>query len=332
MEGMNYKSLLFDDSGTPQQVKIPIEKANQPIQFDGNFGLERKVGEKGNQLHYGLVILFEEEGVSHEIKYELSVTYLGLNEEKNFLWQLDRTSPIYINEVVPELLADKLAYEAGKIFYPLIVETKRDGKFLAIKNCNEIRQKWTAVRVNIENYFEGPYAAKYIHLMDERLMEDNFIQICFRDDWFIQTYFQSIYKSYKAELNLEEQLFFPNLDPMALGYKTAESVNPLTNHFGALQIQHQGILEQDEINFATGGYQAKYILSPVSKAIQMIIAEWWVKEITERKVTLKLFTTDQLSNEELPTNIAPSSIEDLVFLDGNKTNKSEKGFWSNWFK
>ncbi|MCX2451706.1 hypothetical protein OQX61_10580 [Pedobacter sp. PLR] len=332
---MNYKKLLFDGGGVSQEEKISIEtieKANQPIQFDGNFGLERKFGEKGDQQHYGLVILFEEEGLWHEIKYELSVTYLGLNEEQNFLWQLDRTSPVYINEVIPELLADKLAYEAGKIFYPLIVETKRDGKFLGVKNCNEIRKRWTKVRVDIENYFEGTYAAKYIHLMDERLMEDNFIQICFREDWFIQTYFQSIYKNYNAQLNLEEQLVFPNLDPMALGYKTVESVNPRTNHFGALQLQHQGILEQDEINLATGGYQAKYILSPVSKAIQMIIAEWWVKEITEKKVTLKLFTTDKLSNEKLPTNIAAASIENLVFLDGNKTNKSEKGFWGNWFK
>ncbi|RBQ01930.1 hypothetical protein [Pedobacter miscanthi] len=332
---MNYRSLLLDDSGTAPEVEKlagETEKANQPIQFDGNFGLEKKIGKEGNVLNYGLTILFEEEKQAHEVKYELSLTYLGLNQEQNFLYRLDRTSAVYVNEVIPELVADKLAYQAGSIFYPLIVETKPDGKFLKVTNCDEIRKRWVKVRSEIENYFEGDYAAKYIRLMNERLMDDNFIQICFREDWFIQTYFQSIYKNYKQQLTVEENLLFPNLEPTALGYKTVETVNPFTNYFGALQLEHKGILEQDEINSATGGYRAKYILSPATKVIQIIIAEWWVKEITEKKVTLKLFSTDKFDDEKLPTNVASSSIESLVFLDGDKTNKREKSFWGSWFK
>lgn len=331
---MNYRSLLLDDGGTAPEVNKPIEKAekaNQPIQFDGNFGLEKRVGKVGSTQLYGLTILFEEEGEANEIKYELSITYLGLNDGQNFLYRLDRTSPVYINEVIPELLADKLAYETGKIFYPLVVETKRDGKFLAVQNFDEIRKRWSKVRVDLENYYEGEYATRYIRLMDERLMDDNFIQVCFNDDWFIRTYFQSIYKNYKQQLTVEENLLFPNLEPMALGYKTVESLDPLTNHFGAIQLHHKGILEQDELNWATGGYEARYILKPTTKTIQIIIAEWWMKEITEKKVTLKLFSTDTQEDEKLPTNIAASSIESLLFLDGNKTSKSDKSFWSKWF-
>lgn len=331
---MNYKSLLFDDTNVSQKEEKPVEKVeigNQPIQFDGNFGIRRRLVTNGEKQQYGLTILFEEDGKSNEIKYELSVIYLGLSDEHTFLYQIDRTSPVYIDEAIPDLLADKLAYEAGKIFYPLVVETRKDGKFLAVKNSEEIRKRWIKAKAGIEDYFEGIYAAKYIRLMDERLADDHFIQICFRDDWFIQTYFQSIYKNYLKDLNVEENLSFPNLDPAALGYKTIERVSPLTNHFGSIMLQHEGYLEQDETQQATGGYQAKYIFSPASKAVQIIIAEWWIKEISTQKVTLKLFTMDKLDHEKLPTNITASSIEGLVFLDGNKTNKSNKGFWSKWF-
>ncbi|OWK69738.1 hypothetical protein [Pedobacter sp. AJM] len=331
---MNYKSLLFDDTHVVQQEQKPaekVEKGNQPIQFDGNFGLERRLGKNGEKQQYGLTILFEEDGKSNEIKYELSVSYLGLSDEHTFLYQIDRTSPVYINEIIPDLLADKLAYEAGKIFYPLVVETRKDGKFLSVKNSEAIRKRWIKAKAGIEDYFEGVYAAKYIRLMDERLADDHFIQICFRDDWFIQTYFQSIYKNYLKDLSVEGNLLFPNLEPVALGYKTTETVSPRTNHFGSIMLQHEGYLEQDETQQATGGYQAKYILSPASKAVQIIIAEWWIKEISMKKVTLKLFTMDKLDHEKLPTNISASSIEGLVFLDGNKTNKSNKGFWSKWF-
>ncbi len=109
---------------------------------------------------------------------------MGLNDGQNFLYRLDRTSPLYINEVTPELLVDKLAYETGKIFYPLVVETKRDGKFLAIQNFDEIRIRWRKVRLDLETYYEGEYATRYIRLMDEKLMDDNFIQVCFKNDWY----------------------------------------------------------------------------------------------------------------------------------------------------
>lgn len=332
---MNYRSLLLDDDGSTHEIAKPIEKAeraNQPIQFDGNFGLAKRIAKVGSTLHYGLTILFEEEDQANEVKYELSITYLGLNDEQNLVYELDRTSPVYVNEVIPDLLADKLAYEAGKVFYPLVLETRQDGKFIAVKNFADIRKRWDKIKIELENYYEGEYAARYVGLMEERLADDHFIQICFKDDWFITTYFQSIYKNYKEGLALEEYLLFPNLEPMALGYKTIESVNPRTNHFGAIQLEHKGILEQDELNWATGGYEAKYILTPATKNIQAIIAEWWTKEITEKKVTLKLFNIGQRDEEELPTNIGASPIESLVVLDGSKRNRTEKGFWSKWFK
>ena len=332
---MNYKSLLFDDINSVEKEKpsfVKTDKANQPVQFDKNFGLEKKIEIEGKKQQYGLTILFEEEGASNEIKYELSIIYLGLSREQNFLYQLERTSPVYVNEVIPDLLADKLAYEAGKIFYPLMVEIRKDGKFLAVKNGDEIRKRWVKTKADIEGYFEGAYASKYIQLMNERLAEDDYIQICFRDDWFIKTYFQSIYKPYNQGLKVGENLHFPNLEPKSLGYKTVECVNPVTNHFGAIQLEHQGHLEQDEIQQARGNYQAKYILNPASKAIQIILAEWTVNELTEKKVTLKLFIMGELGNDKLSTEKTSLSIENLVFIDDNKTNKRKQGFWNNWLK
>jgi hypothetical protein len=330
---MNQRNLLTDDRHQPEAlapVNLLDEKFNQPIQLDHHFSLIRKLNKNGETRRYGLTILFGDGDAANEIKYELAVTYLGLTPENTLLYKLERRSPVYINELIPELVADQLAYEVGKVFYPLNIETGKDGKFLAIQNLEEIRKRWPAVRAAVTAYFEGDFTTRYLQIMDEKLADDGAIQICLRDDWFIQVYFQAIYKSYTESLRIETQLSFPNLEPMTSGYRTIEQVRERTNHFGAIELEHNGLLEQEENQENTGAYQAKYILHPVSKAIQIIIASWRWSGRKDRDINLKLFTLDEESNDTLATGSSSAAIENLIVLDGNEPRK-RNGFWDKWF-
>lgn len=330
---MNQRNLLTDDSPQPAAlapVNLLDERFNQPIQLDHHFSLLRKLNKNGETRRYGLTILFGDGDAANEIKYELAVTYLGLTPENTLRYKLERTSPVYINELIPELVADQLAYEVGKVFYPLTIETSKDGKFLAIQNLEEIRKRWPAVRAAVTAYFEGDFTTRYLQLMDEKLADDGAIQICLRDDWFIQVYFQAIYKSYTESLSIETQLNFPNLEPMTAGYHTIERLNELTNHFGAIELEHYGLFKPTENQESIGEYQAKYVLSPVSKAIQIIVASWRWKQGKDRDINLKLFTLDEEGNDTLASGSSSVAIENLIVLDGNETRK-RNGFWNKWF-
>lgn len=321
---------LFDEPEVHLEMDSATENkninANQPVELNKDLSLNLADNKIRN---YGLTILFEEDDEANEIKYELSVTCLGLSEASTILYRIDKTSPVYVNELIPDLVADKLAYEAGKVFYPLIIETDKNSAYLNVKNINEIQSRWPKIKENLKQYYEGEYAEKYFELMDLRLNDENFIQIIFKEDWFIKVYFQSIYKSYTKQLSLTEYLTFANLDATTFGYKTEQSISKQTNHFGAIELEHKGVLEQDEINFSTGNYHATYYLAPTSKSIQIIVGEWTVKEINEKKITFKLFSMDNKEEEKIPTHIEQSSINSLVFLDGNQSAKTS--FWDKWF-
>ncbi|WP_316804299.1 hypothetical protein [Pedobacter nototheniae] len=331
---MNYRSLLSDESAAPEEQKAFValenKKTGLPVQFTGNHGLTSKFNKKGERKNYGLTILTQENSAENEIKYELAVTCLGINEESTISYQIERTGPVYINELEPDLVADKLAYEAGKIFYPLTIETDKEGRFLGVKNINEIRKRWPKAKEKITDYFEGEYVSKYLGLMEERLADDDFIQLIFRDDWFIKVYFQAIYRNYTETLTVEEYLNFPILQPWVSGYKTIEKVNQYTNHFGSVEVNHQGELIQDEENSMTGNYEARYVLNAASKAIQIIIAEWTCKDLTEKRIVFKLFTRDGIETGNVQTNISPSEVDSLVFIDGRK-NTGKTSFWEKWF-
>ncbi|WP_443943844.1 hypothetical protein ACJVDH_13040 [Pedobacter sp. AW1-32] len=329
---MNYRSLLMDDSASEseEQFKAEAEVSASPEKpATGSQTLRSGFTHQGEQKNYGFTILFEDDGQANEIKYELSVTCLGLNAESRSEFQIDRTSPVYINEVEPDLVADKLAYLAGKVFYPLRVETDSTGAFLSVTNVEEIRARWPKCRREIDANFEGDYASRYIGVMEDKLRDNDFIQLIFKEDWFIRVYFQSIYKNYNPANAETKNMHFPNLQIWMDGYQTEEIVLPEKNHFGALELHHNGELIPDEINMESGRYQAKYILDPVSHIIRMIVAEWTQVGKTEKKITFKLFTTD-LDNA-IKKLRKETEMANLIFLDGSESGTKRQGFWEKWF-
>lgn len=329
---MNYRSLLLDDSAGDSDEQYKAEEkflASPEKPATGSQTLRSGFTQRGAQKNYGFTILFEDNGQANEIKYELSVTSLGFNEYSRCEFEIDRTSPVYINEVEPDLVADQLAYLAGKVFYPLRVETDTTGAFLSVTNTDEIRKRWSACRAEIEARFEGNHTSRYIRVMEDRLRNDDFIQLTFKSDWFICVYFQAIYKNYHPANAETIYMRFPNQEAWTDGYETKQTLLQGTNHFGAVELHHEGNLVADEMNLESGKYHAKYILDPVSHIIRIIVAEWTQVGKADKKITFKLFSTDE--NNPVKESRKQTEMTNLVFLDGSDSEAKRPGFWEKWF-
>ena len=98
-----------------------MDFANKTIYYPGKNAL-RLEWPSELSLKYGVLITFNDgEEEADEVKYEVSVTRLRPGTEGQALFQIDRISGVFINGTLPDLIADRLAAAAGKVFYPLII-------------------------------------------------------------------------------------------------------------------------------------------------------------------------------------------------------------------
>jgi hypothetical protein len=317
-----------------------MDIANKTIYYSGINAL-RLEWPAELSVKYGVLIIFNEgEEDSNEVKYEVRVTRLEPGIEGQALFQIERISDVFVNEILPDLIADRLAYAAGKVFYPLVITVDQNGGFQAIYNHQEILKRWPSVKNKILNNFEGSLVEGYIDRMEKQLANPDSIQLAFlNNDWFIQTFFKPIYKEYGQSRLTESVYKFPIAKDFEIeGYLTNEKLSAETNDFGAAELLHKGTIlpMEDEIYIAskaTGNYDGYYILHPKFKRIISVVSHLTYKEQEEVKVKVKIALIPEGGKEFdhdfiLDTNITGLPVTEMVILDG----PSRKGFWDRLLK
>ncbi|MGE8290774.1 MAG: hypothetical protein ACN6ON_03815 [Sphingobacterium sp.] len=246
----------------------------------------------GQKMDYGLLLNFGPESSQTELKYTCSLTRLSNDTEGNFVFELNRTSAVYINEILPDLIADKLAFETGKVFYPLHLTADPSGELLGIANAGEIQRRWSEVKDALRSYFQGDFFEDYLQKV-EKLMdqEHNIFSAISRTDWFIRVFFQPFYKLYPAR-NTARRQFFPNLPTLSMQYQLVENLMPQLNHLGAIELTQQGLLEQDaDYGIAcSGSSEVQYIFHPQTRAL-LAVNGCWVSTVEGNQtfVRMKMF-------------------------------------------
>lgn len=246
----------------------------------------------GLLLNYGVRLSFGKEDNEIELKYTCSLMRLDNDREGNLVFALDRTSDVYINEIVPDLIADKLAFEAGKVFYPLHLCVDPSGELCGVANAHAIQQRWPNVKEVLRNYFQGDFFEEYLEKMDKLMLnEHNIFSALRRTDWLLNVFFQPFYQQSDHEIR-ERMQFFPNLPTRAMVYHVIEKIVPELNHFGAIELMQQGALEQND-DFGmdcTGTSEALYIFHPRTRALLGINGKWTAKiERSQVPVGIKIF-------------------------------------------
>ncbi|WP_406824869.1 hypothetical protein [Pedobacter sp. KACC 23697] len=287
--------------------------------------------------HYGVLITFNEgEGNANEVKYEVRVTRLKPGKTGQPLFQIDRISDVFINEIPPDLIADKLAYELGKVFYPLVITVNQNGGFQSIYNHEEILKRWQSVKKNVLDNFEGQLVEDYVCRMEKQLSNPDQITLAFvNNDWFIHTFFKPVYKEYGPHHATESLYKFPiarNFD--VEGYLTQEEISSETNHFGAIELVHNGIIKplEDELFITyrhTGDYVGNYFLHPKNRRILSVVSDFSYRAQEESKVKIRITVIPENGFEfdhdfELDTNVKGLPVTEMVIIDGQSPRK---GFW-----
>ncbi|PST83471.1 hypothetical protein C7T94_12985 [Pedobacter yulinensis] len=314
-----------------------MEAENKPVLLDGGNVLRLK-WPPGQSLRYGVRLTFEEETATNEVKYEVQVTRLEPGEDHLARFEVRRIGEVFVNETLPDLVADQLAYEAGKVFYPLTIAVSRNGAFEAVCNHQEIVSRWPAIRERIQEAYEGELTGSYLERMEKLLADQASVQTALlRNDWFLQSFFSPIYKKYDMN-NTGEQLFsFPLTRGFdVLGYQTAEQLEKLPNSFGAIELLHEGqllALEPDLLHVQPpeGSYQARYVLHPRHRHIISLAADhsYLQGRITIAKVRINLLPEPGSAfDEDFGSDLAADSTgSNLLVIDGPR----RKSFWERLF-
>lgn len=303
----------------------------------------------GFRKNYGYVLTINSGRKKNTIKYEVDITYLQTTPQQTRIFEIERTSRVYINDMEPDLLFDKLAYEVGSVFYPLKIEVSLDGSFLSVKNQDEIRKRWDTERGKITNYFKGERAERYCQLMDKVIVDDERLNQALKADCLIAAYFSPIYKSYTPELTIEEIHHYLLINKIApIRFSVKQQVNPYLNGLNGIELWHTGIVAderskddlQHKRNFALsksideaaesvkGKYTARYILHNHIKTIRAINAEWTLDTNNKLNINVSLYETN--SNQVGAKSKMADNPNFLVMMDKEEPS-GLKSFWKTIF-
>ncbi|MBB5636270.1 hypothetical protein HDE68_002158 [Pedobacter cryoconitis] len=327
-------------------------KKHLPVTFSGNHKLNLKLQPPFFSRKYGYLQIFKNQDEENAIKYELEIKYIKTVSQDIRIFRLERLTEVFINNVVPDLLVDQLAYECGKVFYPLDVKVGFNGQFAGIYNEQEIIERWKEVKERVKKYFLGDLVTRYIELMDVTINSSELLADSFRNDLLFRAYFNDIYKSYTPDLQIQEDVFFPvAAKGNQVSFETSQLVKPLLNDYEEIEIIHKGtvndkrtkfniengyhfILEGQGARTISGTYNATYKLAANTKSIESIVAKWVLEEPINKSIEIRLFRIDEeKDSDNLMSEEQQGS--SLVFLDGNNSQKSENSITriiSSFFK
>lgn len=282
------KSIFFQEEQINANATV-TDKNNKLLYSSVLSSLNWRIGLR---LNYGVTLYFGKESNQTELKYTCSLTRLENDHEGNFVFALDRISEVYINEILPDLIADKLAFEAGKVFYPLHLAVDPSGELRGVANGHAIQQRWPSVKDELRSYFQGDFFEDYLQKMEKLIEEEHQIfSALSRTDWFVNVFFQPFYQLRPNEVMARTQ-FFPNLPMRSMQYNLIEKIVPELNHFGAIELVQQGSLKQEE-DFGidcSGNSEVSYFFHPQTRALLGVNGTWDAKvENTQVPVRMKLF-------------------------------------------
>lgn len=263
-----------------------------------------------------------EEGASRtEIRYKIHVCNLAQESEDTTLCLINRVSDVYINDELPNLCMDELAYETGKVFYPMVIEITKKSEWVALRNYEQIQNNWiNTVRPYVELRFGGEIGEKYLARIDKAIGRKDEVEEIFRNELFIRFYFNTFYHSYSPEFEINRVVYFPLEGDMSGYFGITCKLDRTLNGKGYKRVTQNGIslikigdtpdgyTEDGQIN-----YKAEILLNAHTNHVQEASAEWHYAG-GQKKIKLVLFPTRRPCEEKVDVRIdKPNKNKGLFF-------------------
>ncbi|WP_268223559.1 hypothetical protein [Sinomicrobium oceani] len=262
------------------------------VKFNYGYTLRFKPVEKA--LNYGVMYTISSgEKEENTLKYRVSVTFIR-QDEKGYVFEIDRLSKTYVNGEEASEIADELAEKVSGAVYPLEVVVDEDGNWMDITNHPVIRRRWEQVKKGIFEEYDGAWVKQYVAESEVSLEDKELLKMSLSGDWFLVAYFGQIYVDYTPRFVFENKISFPVvpfIKPVA--YIVKQEVKMLLDEYGLVQISQEGKVSdnrsktdlENRQNFphdallypesekAEGTYKAKYFLNAGNNLIESLFLE-----------------------------------------------------------
>ncbi|GEM56127.1 hypothetical protein [Flavobacterium branchiophilum] len=280
------KEIFIDESTYQSFIERENEKRpkNSPI-------LEYKPI-KGKTI-YNVFYTFLDDEEQTNISFQTSIEGLKSDPKINgYIVEIDRTSLTLLNNEDPELVIDELALTTAKVIYPLQIIVNYRGKFIDIKNYEEIIKRWEIVKENIRDNFESEQTEIYIISTEPSLKNKETLLASLKKDWFLNTYFSEIYINYYSKYKINKTIYFPVVsDFEGFEYAIVQEMNKYADDKNQLTISQNGKIDNEikkDLFAINGEFEAEYLLNPVDKSIKSIFLQCSLEFETQKKLSITI--------------------------------------------
>jgi hypothetical protein len=230
------------------------------------------------------------------IKYKVSVEYIKKDKNGYSLFEIDRISKVYLNNVQVDTLTDVIAEEVSNVLYPLLIVVDPEGKWIDLHNFSAIRERWMAKRKLIVEKNESAAIHKYLNTIDSILNEEENLLQNLSDDWFLKVFFNGIHTTYTSDLSFTTAVDFA-ITPKdnALTFQVTQKIDEFLNDSNMVVIEKKGTLANTsqesafEKNIFSGSYHSIYHLNPNTYSIENASLECDIIGELTKKATVKIY-------------------------------------------
>lgn len=262
---------------------------------------------------YWYRFIVEEEDSQLELRYKCHLRFIKWKSQSSALLCVERHPDVYINNEFPDLALDQLAYETGRVFYPMIIEIDKQSRWMGIRNKDQIQERWLKIRTKATQLFTGEEAIRYMERMDDMIASPTALDEVFRDDLFIRFYFNTVYSDHASARETGKQIIFPVGDYAPISFEVHQ-VEKESDRPESREIQQRGTAPKGQT------YSADFLLETGSNCIREAVAEWNFVFPFPKKIRVILFKL-----REQPAKSWDLELEEKEDV-GNK-----KGFFSQFF-
>lgn len=137
---------------------------------------------------YQVAIAFGEK----TIRFQIRLACLGPAGRNQFLYTISRDQ-VYINNLLPGPVIERLADGLGRFLYPLVLRVDEPGFINDIVNHADLVRNWEQNGAHMAHNYCGAVAEKIFHQFNRNIRHKEKLIQALGNDWFFAVYFSGIY-------------------------------------------------------------------------------------------------------------------------------------------
>jgi hypothetical protein len=281
---------------------------------------------------YGVLYTIENGETTNTLKQEINVKWKSKTANGYYFFEITRIGKVYINDETANTMAEEIAEKASAALYPLLVIVDETGKWVYINNFIQIKERWTAVKNQMQKYYKGDFVEKYFSVYDKNLEDSDTLYLSLSKDWFLNAFFNGIHIQYPSSLSVQKEVGFPFISKNEnINYQVDQKLDDYLDVDNFLVIDINGKLndERTKTDFENalnipvkeyssqkpiGNYTAKYFLNPNNYIPETLIVTCDLSLDVAQKYTVTISNLNDIKEQVVATR-------QEIFIDETKPQK-----------